>query len=347
MSDGWTTIESDPGVFFQLIREFGVKGVQVDELWSLDSQTLASIKPVYGLIFLFKWVADKDLRPVDNNSVGNVFFAKQVITNACATQAILSVLMNSRSLDLGQELTQFRDFTADFPPDMKGLAISNSESIRQAHNSFARPEPIVPDEREASKDDDAFHFISYVHVNGTLYELDGLKDGPIPLASCSEDEWLEKVVPEIQSRMAKYAEKEVRFNIMAVVGDRLEAAERKAAELQALKKLAEEERLHNNSTSSTSADSNQAACTLLPGGDDEELSNKIMSLDAELAVIGAEVKEERDKRARWANENIRRRHNYVPFLFNMLRLIAEKGQMDKLIERARAQKKQKLAGDGQ
>jgi hypothetical protein len=42
-----------------------------------------------------------------------------------------------------------------------------------------------------------------------------------------KDDWLVQVVPEIQSRMAKYAEKEVRFNIMAIVGDRLEAAERR------------------------------------------------------------------------------------------------------------------------
>ena len=51
----WCTIESDPGIFRELIKNIGVKGVELDEV--LDLKTLESTThSVYGLLFLFKYM---------------------------------------------------------------------------------------------------------------------------------------------------------------------------------------------------------------------------------------------------------------------------------------------------
>lgn len=68
------------------------------------------------------------------------------------------------------------------------MTIGNSDVIRTAHNSFRPPEAYIADEDEGGKKDSAevYHFVGYVPVNGTLYELDGLKEGPIRLCDCKE-----------------------------------------------------------------------------------------------------------------------------------------------------------------
>lgn len=43
----------------ELLKTLGVP-LQVDDLYTLDAETLASMQPIYALIFLFKWVAGTD-----------------------------------------------------------------------------------------------------------------------------------------------------------------------------------------------------------------------------------------------------------------------------------------------
>jgi len=79
----WCLIESDPGVFSELIRDFGVEGVQVEELWSLDPEQFENLKPIHGLIFLFKWVPNEEISGtvVQDSRLDKIFFAKQVFKN--------------------------------------------------------------------------------------------------------------------------------------------------------------------------------------------------------------------------------------------------------------------------
>lgn len=83
---------------------------------------------------------------------------------------------------------------------MKGLAISNSDLIKNVHNSYKKPDWGVDWEGKApaKEDDDVYHFISYVPYKKKLYELDGLQKGPVVLSSFEgEDDWIEHAKNEI------------------------------------------------------------------------------------------------------------------------------------------------------
>lgn len=69
---------------------------------------------------------------------------------------------------------------------VQGWAIGNTPELANAHNSHSAPQarrrpdktPGVPTSSRVSNAE-TFHFVSYVPVNGRLFELDGLKPSPI------------------------------------------------------------------------------------------------------------------------------------------------------------------------
>ena len=68
-------------------------------------------------------------------------------------------------VSLGKTLSDFKEFSADFDPTMKGLAMSNSEELRTTHNSFARQSVFEFDAKFAKEDDDVFHFGNILQKN--------------------------------------------------------------------------------------------------------------------------------------------------------------------------------------
>lgn len=111
-----------------------------------------------------------------------------MVPNSCATHALVSVLLNLNcpDLNLGETLTRLKEYTQGMSPENKGWAIGNTPRLALAHNSHATPEAAKPKNENKSAGiptgrftGEAYHFVSYVPINGRLIELDGLKPYPI------------------------------------------------------------------------------------------------------------------------------------------------------------------------
>ncbi|XP_032228062.2 ubiquitin carboxyl-terminal hydrolase BAP1 isoform X2 [Nematostella vectensis] len=219
------------------VRYLGVKGAQVEEIYDLSKPMKGH---VYGFIFLFKWIEERRSRRkiqhidesfVENEEIVNdIFFAQQVIPNSCATHALLSVLLNCPHIDLGENVSKLKDFSKNFNPENKGYVIGNLPELAMSHNKFARPEPKLLPEKTNSISSaralEAFHFVSYVPIKGRLFELDGLKPYPIDHGPWGEQEdWTEKFRRVITERLGIATGGEpyhdIRYNLMAVVADRV------------------------------------------------------------------------------------------------------------------------------
>ncbi|KAJ7782833.1 ubiquitin carboxyl-terminal hydrolase [Mycena metata] len=210
-SNGWQLTESDPSVFTELLKTLGVPLI-VDDLYSLDPESLAALQPLHALIFLFKWIPSAG--GTSSTTLGGEydrtfpgFFAHQVVNNACATLAVMNALGNIPSLTAGPQLTELNSFTTGMDPQTRGMVITSADWLREAHNSLSPPSAISLDGLGLPKtSEDAYHFVVYLPAMGCLYELDGLKEFPVKHGPYEEtgEGWVKKARETIEARIATY-----------------------------------------------------------------------------------------------------------------------------------------------
>ncbi|OCH91537.1 cysteine proteinase [Obba rivulosa] len=211
----FAVVESDPGVFTTLIQKLGVHGLEVTEIYDIEPWAVDHLRPL-GLIFCYissetEESSNDEAYELDDPDARSVWFANQLSNDACASLALLNVLLNCPGVDLGPRLDEFRADTEHMSSVMKGLAVTNAHFLREAHNSLARPAdirgathaaakstlesskrqlskppptkkrkltiPRKPKPASALAEDapDSYHFIGYVPAHGHVWELDGLR----------------------------------------------------------------------------------------------------------------------------------------------------------------------------
>jgi len=126
----------------------------------------------------------------------------------------------------------------------------------------------------------------------------------------------------IKEHIDLFSQNEIRFSVMAILKNRKEMY---TVELKDLQRKRE---------------------SLLQQMGDPSAIRHVPSVEQSLAEVAAQIESvtekiimEEEKSKKWKTENLRRKHNYVPFLFNFLKILEEKQQLKPLIEKAKAKQK--------
>lgn len=226
MTSRWLPLESNPDVMNKFLHNGGVPSewgiVDVIDLDALQSVP----QPVVAVLLLFpggekyeEYVKQEAERiQSEGQTVSeDVYFMNQVIKNACGTIALVhSIANNTDKIKLDEEsvLQHFIEQTKDLSPDARGRNLENYDDIVALHEASAQEgQTEAPD-----ADQDAnLHFVTFVCVDGNLYELDGRKSEPINHGSTSDETLLEDASKICKNFMERDPEN-VNFTVLALTG---------------------------------------------------------------------------------------------------------------------------------
>ena len=139
---------------------------------------------------------------------------KQYASNACGTVAAFHAIANISKCypDLIQKDSYFEKFlenTKELTSEERGHYFKKDKGLEAAHKKAVKKGQSQVTDRVST------HFICFVEVDGSLYELDGRQDVPINHGKCRSNELLPKTCEVIQ-RFMERDPGELRFTIMAL-----------------------------------------------------------------------------------------------------------------------------------
>lgn len=107
-----------------MTRKLGIRNIEVVEMYDIEPWAVDHLNP-RGLIFCFLWRKDSH-RPTefDDPAAERVWFANQLSDDACASHAILNVVLNCPDIDIGSNLRMFKQDTENMSPVVCGTFIS-------------------------------------------------------------------------------------------------------------------------------------------------------------------------------------------------------------------------------
>lgn len=199
----WVPLENNPDVLSAFAYRLGLShSLAFHDVYSLDPEVRSFLPdPVLALLLVFpiteryesaKREQDAGKQAYDGlrgPSATQVMWYKQTIGNACGTMALLHAISNgparksiASDSPLGRLLPQLQ--TKDTNERIQ--LIEGSRAIEDIHAAIAQEGATAPPPAEDEVD---LHFVCFVKGDdGTLYELDGRRVGPIAHTKLNQKE---------------------------------------------------------------------------------------------------------------------------------------------------------------
>ncbi|KAI1401338.1 ubiquitin carboxyl-terminal hydrolase [Hypoxylon fuscum] len=194
-------LEANPELMTSLLVRLGLSGLQLHDVYSItDAELLQYVpRPAHALLLVFpvsavyesaRMAEDAGVDEYRGRGDGEpVLWYKQTIRNACGLMGLLHAVANGPARKfIGENTPLDRLIRASIPlaPAERSALLETTPELATAHQETAsQGDTAAPDAR----DDVDLHYVCFVKTeDGTLWELDGRRKGPIARGQLDDGE---------------------------------------------------------------------------------------------------------------------------------------------------------------
>ncbi|KAF3767892.1 cysteine proteinase [Cryphonectria parasitica EP155] len=225
-------LEANPELMTNLLHTLGLSPeLAMHDVYSLTDRDLLSFipGPAHALLLVFPVnaaytshrLAEDATLPEYHGKGENepVVWFRQTIRNACGLMGLLHATANGSArakVEPGSDLDKLLKEAVSLDPIERTKLLETSQSLARAHYSAASQGDTAAPQ---ATDDVDLHYVCFVKTDdGTLWELDGNRKGPLDRGKLESDEDVlsEKALTLGPRRFFEWGGEDIRFNAVAL-----------------------------------------------------------------------------------------------------------------------------------
>ncbi|OTA59082.1 putative ubiquitin carboxyl-terminal hydrolase [Hypoxylon sp. EC38] len=227
-------LEANPELMTSLLHKVGLsKALQIHDVYSITEPELLAFvpRPALALLLVFpvsatyesaRLAEDAGVPEYDGKGEREpVIWYKQTIRNACGLMGLLHAVSNGPArgfVEPNTPLHRLINASIPLPPKERSALLERTPELATAHQEAAsQGETPAPD----AQDDIDLHYVCFVKTeDGTLWELDGRRKGPIARGKLDdgEDVLSEKALLWGPLKFLERGGGDMRFSCVALAG---------------------------------------------------------------------------------------------------------------------------------